>query len=371
MAPFPNARCSHPLNLDPRPLFDNRDKGGFQETDTIGPLSLSVGSRNMGMFARLIKPRRKPHIPRSGKLDICLTAGCFTPLFRRGYPVPVSCACLLLPVCHLYRALVAYGHIIFGCLDYRLALALDECCVPPTVASLSGRLRDLGHHLPVLSVRFVCPGMLLSGTGTDTKPLPASQCSLMAGVPGTAKDVKEHSSRDDVLGHATIEPESLTDEHGRTYQAYRPGKYFFPNDALEQDRLDTQHSMFTLALEGLHLAPIDKPPFVLDLCTGTGVWAREFAEDHPESAVLGIDLSSIQPRDNAPNCYFMKHDAEDPWPFGPSDYIHLRGTVACFEDTMSVIASCFQNLRPGGYVEFQDLLYDARSEDGTHEGTHL
>jgi len=46
----------------------------------------------------------------------------------------------------------------------------------------------------------------------------------------------------------------------------------------EQDRLDFQHAMFTLALDGrLALAPMqDTPKHVIDVATGTGIWADSF-----------------------------------------------------------------------------------------------
>ena len=40
---------------------------------------------------------------------------------------------------------------------------------------------------------------------------------------------------------------------------------------------------------------------IVDVGTGTGIWAMDFADAHPESQVLGIDLSPIQPRFVPPN----------------------------------------------------------------------
>ncbi|KAL2872918.1 hypothetical protein SGCOL_011933 [Colletotrichum sp. CLE4] len=34
---------------------------------------------------------------------------------------------------------------------------------------------------------------------------------------------------------------------------------------------------------------------VLDVGTGTGIWAVQFGDDHPEADILGIDLSATQP----------------------------------------------------------------------------
>ena len=86
-------------------------------------------------------------------------------------------------------------------------------------------------------------------------------------------------------------------ENGRTYHAYRDGSYLMPNDDVESDRLDFQHAMFLRTLGGkLYLAPIPKDPHnVLDIGTGTGIWAIDFADEYPSAKVVGTDLSPMQP----------------------------------------------------------------------------
>lgn len=63
--------------------------------------------------------------------------------------------------------------------------------------------------------------------------------------------------------------------------------------------LDLQHHLHNLTFgDKLIIAPIPKEQVlhrVLDVGTGTGIWAIDFADDHPESEVLGCDLSPIQP----------------------------------------------------------------------------
>ena len=52
-----------------------------------------------------------------------------------------------------------------------------------------------------------------------------------------------------------------------------------PNDEGEQDRLDLYHHIFLLVLGGmLYTAPLQNPQRVLDVGTGTGIWAIDFAE---------------------------------------------------------------------------------------------
>ncbi|KAI1411835.1 S-adenosyl-L-methionine-dependent methyltransferase [Hypoxylon sp. FL1857] len=149
-------------------------------------------------------------------------------------------------------------------------------------------------------------------------------------------------------------------ENGRTYHRYKEGRYFLPNDTAEQERLDLQHQLFTLAIGNkLNIAPLQgDPPRVLDIATGTGIWAIEFAVQHPESYVIGTDLSPIQPQFLPENCRFEIDDAEDEWTFSePFDFIHGRALMSCFNDPAAVVQQAFDNLAPGGVMEFQDALF--------------
>jgi hypothetical protein len=63
-------------------------------------------------------------------------------------------------------------------------------------------------------------------------------------------------------------------EHGRRYHKYQEGRYLFPNDEPEQEREDMKHSMIVNLCGGrLHYAPIENPHEILDIGTGTGIWA--------------------------------------------------------------------------------------------------
>ena len=76
-----------------------------------------------------------------------------------------------------------------------------------------------------------------------------------------------------------------------------PGRY--PTDdgehnQFEQERLDIDHETMLLITNGaLYKAPIKNPHRVLDMGTGTGIWATDFANDHPESEVIGMDLRCV------------------------------------------------------------------------------
>lgn len=110
----------------------------------------------------------------------------------------------------------------------------------------------------------------------ETSPIDLSQLEVdpwLAVIPATENRVSSGSTIPD--------PQSI-EEGGRTWQAYREGSYFLPNDASEQDRLDMQHFMFREMLNGrLFEAPLDtelRDVKVLDIGTGTGIWAMEFGE---------------------------------------------------------------------------------------------
>ncbi|KAI5361823.1 Putative S-adenosyl-L-methionine-dependent methyltransferase [Septoria linicola] len=162
-------------------------------------------------------------------------------------------------------------------------------------------------------------------------------------------------------------------EHGRTYHAYKDGKYIFPNDEREADRLDLQHHLLRITYANkLYFSPLHKPRRCLDVGTGTGIWAVDFADEHPECMVTGIDLSPGQPTLVPPNVKFVVDDAEDAWLYQEKfDFIHARLMSGCFADWPSFIRQSYENLEPGGWLELQDYGLPVKSADGTHLGTDM
>ena len=95
-----------------------------------------------------------------------------------------------------------------------------------------------------------------------------------------------------------------------------------PNDEIEQERMDMQHHAIILVLGSLYFSPLESPKRIIDLGTGTGIWAIEVADIHPEAEVFGVDLSPIQPSWGPPNVRFQVDDVEDPWVW-KNDYFDL------------------------------------------------
>jgi hypothetical protein len=157
-------------------------------------------------------------------------------------------------------------------------------------------------------------------------------------------------------------------ENGRRYHGFRGSSYFLPNDEHEQDRLEVVHEMFKLIVNGdLHRAPL--PPNLcraLDFGTGTGNWAIEFADEHPDCEVLGTDLSSIQPPCVPPNCLFVIEDVRSPWIFDQKfDYIHGRSVKGIVTDWDVLYCQIHNNLENGGWVEIQEIDSAFKADDDT------
>ncbi|KAG5754838.1 hypothetical protein H9Q70_002549 [Fusarium xylarioides] len=105
-------------------------------------------------------------------------------------------------------------------------------------------------------------------------------------------------------------------ENRRRYHAYQDGSYWAPNDDRQQEAEDLMHEK------------------VLDIGCGTGIWAIEFADEHPSADVLGVDLSPIQPNFVPPNCRFEVDDITNEWtyPDDTFDFIHARSMIGCLPD---------------------------------------
>ncbi|KAF2672839.1 S-adenosyl-L-methionine-dependent methyltransferase [Microthyrium microscopicum] len=195
--------------------------------------------------------------------------------------------------------------------------------------------------------------------------------------PDTHPDQKDDNDEDSAIeDYSTQRSASVSssiyefrEEHGRRYHAMNQGaEYHLPNDDLELDRLDLQHALFLLALgNNLHRAPI-APDIqnVLDIGTGTGIWAIDFADKYKSAIVVGTDLSPVQPDFVPPNCRFYVENAEDTWAFETQfDFIHTRMLVVGIKDWPRLFQQSFKALRPGGYIELQDLTFPVRCDDAS------
>ena len=118
----------------------------------------------------------------------------------------------------------------------------------------------------------------------------------------------------------------------------------------------------------LHFAPAINPERVLDIGTGTGNWAIEMGDQYPEAKIEGTDLSPIQPTAVPDNVQFLVDDAEqEDWaiPLEHYDFIHTRMMLGSFDDFRNIIAKSFKHLKPGDWMESQDLYFPPLCDDNT------
>ncbi|EXK76095.1 hypothetical protein FOQG_19146 [Fusarium oxysporum f. sp. raphani 54005] len=110
---------------------------------------------------------------------------------------------------------------------------------------------------------------------------------------------------------------------------------------------------------GYHWEPNDE--------TRQQMWdGLDFADEHPDADVIGIDISPIMPNWVPPNLKFQIDDCGREWTFKESsfDYIHARdlnGSVNWCEFTKEV----FRALAPGGVAEFHEGPIKFRSRKVT------
>ncbi|KAF7543197.1 hypothetical protein G7Z17_g10928 [Cylindrodendrum hubeiense] len=142
--------------------------------------------------------------------------------------------------------------------------------------------------------------------------------------------------------HDSSLEESLTNtifdyrrENGRTYHRYKDGKYNLPNDDKEVERLD--------------------------LGTGTGIWAMDFGDEHPEAHISSVP----------PNVEFFVDDIDEEWNHSqPFEYIHSRMMTSSIANWRAYLQRIYDNLIPGGYAELQEADLFLSSDDGTLKTDH-
>ncbi|RMJ18477.1 hypothetical protein CDV36_001850 [Fusarium kuroshium] len=143
-------------------------------------------------------------------------------------------------------------------------------------------------------------------------------------------------------------------ENGRTYHRLSEGNL--------QDNL----YLITLDGKGALNPGAESAKRVLDMGTGTGLWALEFADQHPEAQVVGVDLSPIQPAFLPSNCTFEIDDLEKEWTWKvPFDFVFCRMMTGSFADPEAMAKKVFNGLSAEGWYEIQDIQLPVFCDDGT------
>lgn len=204
--------------------------------------------------------------------------------------------------------------------------------------------------------------------------LQQSNVARTANVEADAADGSDSTYSDEVSRYSTSVNSSVYDyvtRHGRTYHAYKEGRWILPNDEQELDRLDVHHHLIQKAMnDRLYFSPLPEQfaGRVLDLATGTGIWCIDFADTHPASYVVGNDLSPTMPGWIPPNVQFYVEDIEDSWTYEESDafdFVHGRYLAGAVADWPRLMSQAYQHTKPGGYAEFQDWNTMLYSQDNS------
>ncbi|KAH8155688.1 uncharacterized protein LAJ45_00698 [Morchella importuna] len=157
-------------------------------------------------------------------------------------------------------------------------------------------------------------------------------------------------------------------ENGRRYHAYRDGIYAFPNDEVEQIGYVASFMLARVERRTTYCPNMSNPTKILDVGTGTGIWAIDMGEQYPSAEVIGTDLSPIQPSWVPPNVSFLIDDAESEWewPEGTFDMVHIRYLNGGISDWGALFAEAYRSLKPGGWIEVCEFEMGVASDDGTY-----
>ncbi|KAH6884440.1 S-adenosyl-L-methionine-dependent methyltransferase [Thelonectria olida] len=159
--------------------------------------------------------------------------------------------------------------------------------------------------------------------------------------------------------------------HGRTYHSEQGNaQYWGSNDEPQKELMDLTHHILTIGLgHKLHLAPLkkDKVQQVIDIGTGTGIWAIDFADEFTGAQVIGTDISPSQPGWVPPNLRFEIEDCTRDWTFASdfADYIHMRWLMGSIKDWNALTFEAFRVCKPGGWVESHEASSTISSDDNT------
>ena len=101
---------------------------------------------------------------------------------------------------------------------------------------------------------------------------------------------------------------------------------------------------------------------------GCSRWpCSDFADAHPDTEVIGTDISPIQPQWCPPNLTFEIDDTELDWTFERRtfDFVHARYLLGSIQDWPRLFRQAYDSLRPGGYVESHESEPQFLSDDNT------
>ncbi|KAJ3544314.1 hypothetical protein NM208_g3117 [Fusarium decemcellulare] len=158
--------------------------------------------------------------------------------------------------------------------------------------------------------------------------------------------------------------------NGRTFHSENgSAQHWASNDEKQNESMDiVHHFLYLLFDDQLYLSPLNCDiQTVLDIGTGTGLWAIDFAEEFPDTEVIGTDISPIQPSWAPSNVKFEIEDCNQEWTYKPNsvDFIHSRYLYGSLKDWSVYFQQAFKTCKEGGWVESHEASATMQSDDGS------
>ncbi|KAI8717310.1 hypothetical protein NCS52_00806300 [Fusarium sp. LHS14.1] len=211
------------------------------------------------------------------------------------------------------------------------------------------KISDFMSVIPLIAeVTYIEPIHWVNYDPCGLYPNSVNKCYLA----DIAKDVREEFQKDV--------------NHDDTWTKHQPWAL---RNNVELIKHDLGHCKYTMLLDNkLHLSPIPKyPQKILDLGTGTGIWAVDMAELYPSARIIGVDLFPLQTKIVPPNVRFKIDNVEVDWRWGENvfDFIHARELTMTIYDWPNLVQEVYRALKPGAYFEISGFVPDYRCDDGT------
>ncbi|KAK3399766.1 S-adenosyl-L-methionine-dependent methyltransferase [Sordaria brevicollis] len=184
----------------------------------------------------------------------------------------------------------------------------------------------------------------------------------------------EELTRPARLGTASLTPTvyDYRAYYGRTYHGeVGNAEAWEPNDKQHVEAMEIFHHAMMVQLDGkLYLSPLDKKKVrrVLDVGTGNGMWAIDFADQFPDAEeIIGTDVSPIQPDWVPPNVKFEIDDCNLEWTWEPNsfDFTHMRMLSGVIDDWNKLFRNAYRCCKPGGWVESMGTNAEFLSDNGS------
>lgn len=155
------------------------------------------------------------------------------------------------------------------------------------------------------------------------------------------------------------QPTALAEAEQRAYLADTP--YLLPKDAKEDERLRFQHYALHHAFGNHYLAPLSPDTrTILDVGSGTGIWAMDMAQQFPQAQIIGVDVALTSlPQVLPGTCLFCHADILKSLPF-PShqfDFTHQRLLALAIPAPRwpDVVRELVRVTRPQGWIELLEV----------------